>query len=995
MNRLPCLATVLSLGLALNLSAQTPRPVAFDWLEYAGTNALPQTPGPGEFQNPILTGFYPDPSICRAGDDYYLINSTFAYFPGIPVFHSRDLVNWRKIGHVIHRPEQLRYDRVGVSQGIFAPAIEFHDGVFYVVCTQVGGNGNFVVTATNPAGPWSDPVELRFEGIDPSLFFDEDGRAWMINNGAPEGRPLYDGHRAIWIQEFDWRAKRMIGPRKVLVNGGVDISKRPIWIEGPHIYKRGGWYYLSCAEGGTGPQHSQVIFRSRNVDGPYTPWEKNPVLTQRHLSPREPGAVTCVGHADYVIGPDGNWWAVFLGVRPYQGRFSPMGRETFLLPVDWPEGEWPMILTPDRRVPLVTKAPSGAAVRPNPELPLNGDFGWRDDFDGGTLSSAWIMLRTPKETWWKLEGGKLLLTPRAEALTARGNPSFFGRRVQHPRFTAALALAVPDDPGVDAGLAVFQGERHHYFARVRRERGGVTVALEQIRGQEQPSVIASETLAAARAIRFRIAAHDATCGLEFAADDGSWQPLAKDLDATMLTTDVAGGFVGATVGPHVRTADAVTVAVGEGRPRRGRPAPGLRADASGLRINVGATEPFTDADGNVWQPDRGFEGGETLERESDLRVSRTPNPALFRTERYSMAAFACAIPNGNYVARLHFAETFEGISGPGERVFSFTVQGREFKDFDVWVKAGGPYRAYVETVPVTVTNGEFRITFTPQVENPMINALEILPAPGADGGAADGDEARAFPEPPEGIAIPRGGIARGRLEMVEYDSKTVGTRRQMQVYTPPGFSPDRRYPVLYLLHGIGGDETEWQRFARVDALLDNLIADGKAAPMIVVMPNGRAQKNDRAEGDVFAAAAAFAVFERDLLDDVIPAIEARYPAARDRESRALAGLSMGGGQALNFGLGHLDTFAWVGAFSPAPNTRPAAELVPDPAAAQGRLKLLWLSCGKRDGLMRISRRLHDDWTARGLPHVWNTDDHGHDATHWRNNLWWFAQKLFR
>jgi enterochelin esterase-like enzyme len=216
----------------------------------------------------------------------------------------------------------------------------------------------------------------------------------------------------------------------------------------------------------------------------------------------------------------------------------------------------------------------------------------------------------------------------------------------------------------------------------------------------------------------------------------------------------------------------------------------------------------------------------------------------------------------------------------------------------------------------------------------------------------------------------------------------------MQVYTPPGYSPDKKYPVLYLLHGIGGDETEWQRFAKPNVLLDNLIADGKAEPMIVVMPNGRAQKNDRPEGNVFASAPAFATFERDLLDDVIPAIEARYSVRKDREHRALAGLSMGGGQSLNFGLGHLDTFAWVGGFSSAPNTEPPAQLVPDPAAAKSKLKLLWLSCGNKDNLLRISQGVHAHLKANGVPHVWNVDGHAHDATHWRNNLYYFLQQVF-
>ena len=257
------------------------------------------------------------------------------------------------------------------------------------------------------------------------------------------------------------------------------------------------------------------------------------------------------------------------------------------------------------------------------------------------------------------------------------------------------------------------------------------------------------------------------------------------------------------------------------------------------------------------------------------------------------------------------------------------------------------------------------------------------------------DDVPAFPDPPAGFDAEREGIPHGQLEMVNYDSKSVGTTRKMQVYTPPGYTKDQKYPVLYLLHGIGGDETEWQRLAKPDVILDNLIANGKAEPMIIVMPNGRAQKNDRAEGDVFASAPAFAAFAEDLLKDVIPAIESRYSAEADREHRAIAGLSMGGGQSLNFGLAHLDTFAWVGGFSSAPNTKPAKELVPDPAAAKAKLKLLWLSCGKRDGLIRISQGVHAYLRDNDVPHIWHVDDNAHDPIHWKNSLYYFAQHIFR
>lgn len=257
------------------------------------------------------------------------------------------------------------------------------------------------------------------------------------------------------------------------------------------------------------------------------------------------------------------------------------------------------------------------------------------------------------------------------------------------------------------------------------------------------------------------------------------------------------------------------------------------------------------------------------------------------------------------------------------------------------------------------------------------------------------DDRAVYAPPPQGFNQERDNIPHGKLEMVEYDSTTVGTRRKMQVYTPPNYSHENEYPVLYLLHGIGGDETEWQRFATPNVLLDNLIADGKAVPMIIVMPNGRAQKNDRAEGNVFASAPAFATFEADLLHDVIPAIEKNYSVSANRESRALAGLSMGGGQTLNFGLTHLDTFAWMGAFSAAPNTKSPQELIPDIEQAKSQIQFFWLSCGNKDGLIRISQTMHKFLKENNIPHVWQVDNHGHDPDHWRNSLYWFCQEIFK
>jgi enterochelin esterase-like enzyme len=257
------------------------------------------------------------------------------------------------------------------------------------------------------------------------------------------------------------------------------------------------------------------------------------------------------------------------------------------------------------------------------------------------------------------------------------------------------------------------------------------------------------------------------------------------------------------------------------------------------------------------------------------------------------------------------------------------------------------------------------------------------------------DDKPAFPNPPEGFDKAREGIEHGKLEMVEYDSKSVGTRRKALVYTPPGYSTDNKYPVLYLLHGIGGDENEWRRGAHPEIILDNLIAEKKAVPMIIVMPNGRAQADDRPGPNPMATAAAFGKFDKDLLGDLIPFIESKYSVEKDRESRALAGLSMGGGQSLDFGLANLDTFAWVGGFSSAPNTFPPEQLVPDPDKARKQLKLLYISCGNKDGLIRISQGVHAYLKEHNVPHIWHVDEHAHDFQHWKKGLYHFSQLIFK
>jgi len=256
------------------------------------------------------------------------------------------------------------------------------------------------------------------------------------------------------------------------------------------------------------------------------------------------------------------------------------------------------------------------------------------------------------------------------------------------------------------------------------------------------------------------------------------------------------------------------------------------------------------------------------------------------------------------------------------------------------------------------------------------------------------DDKPAVPPAPEAYDKYREDIPHGKVELVEYDSKTVGNKRKTLVYTPPGYSADTRYPVLYLLHGIGGDEQEWHHNGHPEVILDNLLADKKAVPMIVVLPNGRAQPYDRADAGM-GAAPAFAKFEQDLLNDLIPFIEAKYSVKTDRLDRALAGLSMGGGQSLNFGLAHLDTFAWIGGFSCAPNTKPPEELVPDPAKAKQMLKLLWISDGNTDGLIFIGQRTHAYLKEKDVPHIWHLDSGGHEFKVWKNDFYQFSQLIFR
>jgi alpha-N-arabinofuranosidase len=530
---------------------------SFDWVDYRGADPVDRAPvARGQFRNPILQGFYPDPGIVRVGPDYYLVNSTFGWFPGIPVFHSRDLVTWRQIGNAIDRPEQLDFAQLGLSRGVFAPAIDHHAGRFYIVNTCVDCGGNFIVTATNPAGPWSQPAWLPTleGGIDPSLFFDDDGSAWIVNNGPPPGKPRYDGHRAIWAQRFDPKTLTATGPRTALIDGGIRPADKPVWIEGPHIFRRDGWYYLTCAEGGTSVNHSQVILRARRPDGPYAVAPGNPILTQRDLPADRANPVTSAGHADFVTTPDGRWWATFLATRPYAGDLYNTGRETFLLPVAWQDG-WPRILPAATPVPLRVVRPALPADPPAP--PTSGAFGWRDEFDAPALGREWMMMRQPASRWYTLSGGALRLEARSVWLADKANPSFLARRQQHAHATVTTRVRFTGAaPGDRAGLAALQNDDAWYAIAVVRTSGGQAVRVTARTAAADPAagrILVEAPLAATGPVDLRIIADGARYRFAYTVA-GRWRDLGPPQDGTVLSTAKAGGFVGTMIGPFAEAA---------------------------------------------------------------------------------------------------------------------------------------------------------------------------------------------------------------------------------------------------------------------------------------------------------------------------------------------------------------------------------------------------------------------------------------------------------
>lgn len=483
-----------------------------------------------DYANPILRGMYPDPSVCRVGDTYYLVNSTFEYLPGIPIHSSTDLVNWQLVGHAIHRPEQFDYSAVRDSRGMFAPTLRHHDGVFYLVCTQMEAgevSGNFYVTATDIAGPWSDPVMLPDAlGIDPSLFF-HDGRAWWI--GCREVlEQQFEGETEIWMRELDLQRGELVGPETVIWNR---TQFRAVWAEGPHLYERNGWFYLLTAEGGTAFDHSVMVARSRDLAGPYLPCRHNPILTHRHFG--HDMDVQYVGHADLVEAEDGQWWMTMLATRQIVGHHI-LGRETHLARVTW-EDDWPVVNAGLGRL----------------ESPVARPGRWGSD--GVPVASDFLSVRGFATFAEPRPNGLLLRSTGSEIGSMRPSAALL-RRLSSTRSTVTVTLE-QFETDAPAGLILRQSDDFHVRVEVLRlgERQRVDLVVRQ--GDD---LTVGSTALPLGPIELSARVDGSTIGWAAGVPDGERVQLGST-PAELISTETAGGFVGVTFGPYVSGAEGASV----------------------------------------------------------------------------------------------------------------------------------------------------------------------------------------------------------------------------------------------------------------------------------------------------------------------------------------------------------------------------------------------------------------------------------------------------
>lgn len=482
------------------------------------------------YQNPVLPGFYSDPSICRVGGDYYLVHSSFGYFPGVPIFHSTNLVNWEQIGHVLTRPEQVPLKKAGVTLGIFAPTLRCHGGVYYMITTNITDKGTFFVTATDPRGPWSDPIPVDMPGIDPSLFFDDDGKVYVTStvNWGPHI------HEGIHLAQIDIRTGKLLTtPRNVWAGTG---GRYP---EGPHLYKKDGWYYLMIAEGGTQFGHKETIARSRHIDGPYAGDPANPIMTHADMN-AETSAIQGLGHGDLVQTQDGAWFMVAHAFRQHDDH-QILGRETFLAPVRWDKDAWPVVNGDG----TVSESMQATAL-PGPVL--KQDLGRREDFSAARLGLEWNYLHNPRTDRYSLaeRPGYLRLRGTAAALDDVDGLTFVGRRQQHFDFEAGTALDyTPRADGEEAGLTLFKDDKHHYTLAVMRQ-GQARVAVLRVRLGMIHADQRRVPLAAGP-VQLRVTGNPDRYAFAVRQGEGAWTSLGE-LDTRYLSSVTAGGFTGVYVG---------------------------------------------------------------------------------------------------------------------------------------------------------------------------------------------------------------------------------------------------------------------------------------------------------------------------------------------------------------------------------------------------------------------------------------------------------------
>ncbi len=543
------------------------REPVFENFEYTGNDKI-YTDNPlaeGQFYSPILQGCYPDPSITRKGDDYYLVSSSFVMFPGVPIFHSKDLVNWKQVGHVLDRESQLKVETAGISAGIYAPDIQYNpnNDTFYMITTQIAsGIGNMVVKTKDPLeGKWSDPIKLDFGGIDPALFFDDDGKAYVVHNDAPDqGKEQYEGHRVIKVWDYDLQSDNVIaGTDKIIVDGGVDINQQPIWIEAPHIYKRNDKYYLMCAEGGTGANHSEVVFVSDSPRGPYKPAADNPILSQRHLDKSRPNPVEWAGHADLIETPSGEWYGVFLAVRPNEKNRVNTGRETFMLPVDWSD-QWPVFEGGMEPLKPSIAVPKGVENKMNTGgfFP-NGNFTFTDKFTGDGLDDRWIALRGPREKFVQESASGLLIKPFDVNIKATKPISALFYRQQHTIFSASVDMNyLPESEADFAGLACIQSEMFHYVLGVTKSAGDDYLILQRTENGES-SIVAQTKLTKVGKISLKVEAKGDDYQFSYALDGKVFENIGQSVSGDILSTDVAGGFTGAMIGLYATSANDIKI----------------------------------------------------------------------------------------------------------------------------------------------------------------------------------------------------------------------------------------------------------------------------------------------------------------------------------------------------------------------------------------------------------------------------------------------------